>query len=537
MTSIPILYALDQLLKNSGIAYDSKELALQIQGHPSFPSLRAITGVLDHFNIDHVPARIPKDKSALVQLPNQFIAQYEQEFHYVELKNEQVRLYTSTGKKRLSYDEFLEGFDGVVVVLDHENSVTAQRKVKPSRVLMALALLLLGASLFLSDIAIAEGLFLLLALAGTVFSFSILKQEQGQPTLLTNTFCPSGHSKIDCEAVTQSDSLRFFKQYSLSDLAMAYFSATSVIAITSILTGQSLLVLAYSGYLVLPVTLYSIYYQQAVVKKWCALCLGLVAVLWLQALTVTFLSSWGTVPELQEFLYSGLIMVATAAAWTYIKPFIDDLGTLREEQAQYLRFRRDPELFSAYFYKEKPIDTSLGIDGELQFGNPAARLSLVVATSPQCSHCQPVHELIEKALQQFGKELSITLRFNIDVRNEESPLVQQCARLLELYHTAGKETGMAALQDAYSDMPIEQWMDLWGSVMDPKAYYSTLMAQKKWCLQNAVNFTPHLLINGRAYPKMYQRSDLLFFIEELLDQSQLESLSPDGMGQETTVTA
>ena len=47
----PLSLIVKKLLSKNAISFDKKELDFQIQSHPSYPSLHAITGVLDHFNI------------------------------------------------------------------------------------------------------------------------------------------------------------------------------------------------------------------------------------------------------------------------------------------------------------------------------------------------------------------------------------------------------------------------------------------------------------------------------------------------------
>ena len=52
-------------------------------------------------------------------------------------------------------------------------------------------------------------------------------------------------------------------------------------------------------------------------------------------------------------------------------------------------------------------------------------------------------------------------------------------------------------------------------------FLAELEREKEWCKENTINFTPEILINGRSFPKEYNRSDLIFFIEELEENSQI----------------
>ena len=74
-----LLNLVQRLLRRNQISFDKEELSFQIQSHPSYPSLHAITGVLDHFNIENVAADVPINTRTLLQLPNCFIAQVNTE--------------------------------------------------------------------------------------------------------------------------------------------------------------------------------------------------------------------------------------------------------------------------------------------------------------------------------------------------------------------------------------------------------------------------------------------------------------------------
>lgn len=84
-------YILTKLLLLNGIELDEKELGFQFESHPSYPSLHAITGVLNHFNIENLAIEVPRDIETLSELPNSFIAHItkKQETHFVlAIKND-----------------------------------------------------------------------------------------------------------------------------------------------------------------------------------------------------------------------------------------------------------------------------------------------------------------------------------------------------------------------------------------------------------------------------------------------------------------
>ena len=56
-----------------------------------------------------------------------------------------------------------------------------------------------------------------------------------------------------------------------------------------------------------------------------------------------------------------------------------------------------------------------------------------------------------------------------------------------------------------------------------------LRREKEWCVQNKINFTPEILVNGRSFPLEYERSDLLYFIDDIIDEEKqrVESLKQE----------
>jgi hypothetical protein len=77
-----------------------------------------------------------------------------------------------------------------------------------------------------------------------------------------------------------------------------------------------------------------------------------------------------------------------------------------------------------------------------------------------------------------------------------------------------------ALDDAYNNLNYKEWIKKWGvTSINVSKYLELFTNQKEWCKANNINFTPYLAINGYAYPKEYDREDLRFFIEDLIEDS------------------
>ena len=40
-----------------------------------------------------------------------------------------------------------------------------------------------------------------------------------------------------------------------------------------------------------------------------------------------------------------------------------------------------------------------------------------------------------------------------------------------------------------------------------------------WCINNNYNYTPAIFINGYEYPEQYDRENLVYFIDDILDDT------------------
>jgi len=134
-----------------------------------------------------------------------------------------------------------------------------------------------------------------------------------------------------------------------------------------------------------------------------------------------------------------------------------------------------------------------------------------------CGYCKESHTLVKKILQQNNPDIKITIRFNVQVADVKSVGVKIASKLLEIYSTCNQEFCLEALSDIYGEMDANSWLQKWGEASSLK-YLETLKVEKDWCTSNKINFTPAVLINGRQYPKEYDRMDLLYFIDDLIEE-------------------
>ncbi|CAM1350191.1 vitamin K epoxide reductase family protein [Tenacibaculum crassostreae] len=519
-----LIALVQRLLKKNEISFDKEELAFQIQSHPSYPSLHAITGVLDHFNIENVAADVPVNSETLIQLPDCFLAQINttqgKDLVVVERKKLDYFVYNSENKKEtLSENDFLQKFTGIIVAVEKtEERIQPKTSSSYSKPLaFAILSLAIGYTLYQYTANIYSITHLILSVLGIITSVAIVKQELGLKTSIGNAFCSGADDKKDCDAVLTSKGAEIIKGYKLSDFSVLYFSGLALLTFTQITNP----IVAYSiSLLAIPITIYSIYYQYIVIKKWCLLCLSIVGVLWLQAIIPIVTKTYLTEFNLTYLVTLSIVSSTVWLFWHFIKPLVSEVTELRKEKIESTKFKRNFTLFNSLLQKSPQLDTQIENSKEIVFGNPNSTLELTIITNPFCGHCKPVHQHIDEILHRYSNNVKIKIRFNINTENTEGDAVKITGRLLELYHEKGSEACLRAMDTIYGGEKPEKWLQSYGECTQKELYISELESEKTWCTNNAINFTPEILVNGKSFPKEYNRTDLIFFIEELEETCQ-----------------
>lgn len=515
------------LLSKNNISIDKSELKFQIKSHSSYPSLHAITGVLDHFNVDNLALDIPKNKETLAQLPQNFLAQINsdngKEFVVVVNKGTYYQLI-DTSKKKIIVDtqDFLKQFTGIIVGVEKtkytnetKNSNLIYKILIPFLVLSIISLLL-----FIKP-PLTNILFLTTSILGLAISYIIKKQEQGKETIIGNAFCSSESEKKDCNAVLSSKGATLIRNFKLSDLSIIYFTIlTASIALLTI-ANQNLFVIHAITLLSIPLTIYSIYYQVLIIKTWCFLCLGIVAILWVQVSFLLINTTVVNVDSSQWFMSASLVLstiLITLIVYSFLLPRLNELNTLKNIKADFYKFKRNFSLFETLLQKSKAYNTINQKEFQgITIGNPDANVKITIITNPFCGHCRSVHTLIENIYKKHPNIVTIQIYFNINPEDKENPSVQVAIRLLELYDNVSLKSCMTGMHKIYQNQDLKLWLDEFGSCNDSNYYSSILEKQYLWCVDNSIHFTPEVLVNDKPYPKEYDRSDLLLFIEDLYE--------------------
>lgn len=507
------------LLTKNSIKVDNTELKLQLLGHPSYPSLHSITGVLDHFRIPNLAIEIPQTEENISFLPDHFIAHVKNEknddFVLVSKKDQKFQVqYEGRKAELISVSSFIDIWTGIVLVIEADENVKSDSYINYSKILLTISPVLLAVFFIFLSHSINASFHFVLSMLGLTICALILQHELGLSSAVLNKICSGTSDKLSCNDVMESKGSKLFGFLKLSDLGMIYFLTISLSSIFLLIGKETSVPLYLISIIVLPFTLYSIYYQLRIVKKWCLLCLSVVLVLWLQSgLAFSAINSVSSV----KFSFTSSLLITLSVylicvLWTFIAPILRKEQDYLKLKIQSNKFKRNFDIFNNLLSRSESIDTKIPDLNEIIFGSLDSELEIVVVTNPMCGFCKNAHKLIHIALEH-EVDVKIIVRFNLS-KNTEAIDNRVASKLIEIFHLKGEHECLKAMDEMYINGPHIDWLNKWGEAKTGN-YIDILIMEKKWCLHNNILFTPEILLNGKFYPKEYDFEELQYFLSDL----------------------
>jgi len=521
------LYSLlKKLVIKNQIQLHQDELKFQLMSHPSYPSLHSVTGVLDHFSIPNLAIKLPTTREVLDQLPDCVIVvidndQGEQMVLLEKKKTGFLLTFNQTKKKRISTASFLEQWTGVVVAIEKDDAIEEIKK-DPSSIFLRTAvmvlfvgLLVLFAMTFPTVFPIAH---FLLSGIGLLLSVFIIRHELGLSSPMANSIC-NFSEKTDCEAILNSEGAKILGRFKLSDISIVVFLGYTLSWLIMLSSGiNNFTYFMVLSVMAVPVISYSIFQQAVVVKKWCPLCLGICGVLFFQFAFLFTSNTWNQAVffDPSAILILGIGLLTSIGIWSFLKPLFTKKNQLAALEITHSKFKRNFTMFHAMYDKGESLKSDVSVPNELVFGNELAPIELIVVTSPYCGYCKKAHRDLHELLKVGKDKIRLKIRFNVNVSDENSMLYPVVSEILHTYHSEGPIACLELLDTLYEEgANVAEWTKQQNIHFNPS--YDSIMAQQSdWCQENQINFTPALYLNGKEFPKEYDRTDLQYFLEDFI---------------------
>jgi len=518
--------AVINLLKYLKADIDPEKIIEELEMHPNYPSMLAVSDVLTALNIENSAFRANLEILAELHCP--FIVNLNSnggEFAVVNRMDAKMVYFSDERREvnKLSLADFKLKFAGVVLTakrgtkfsLNTGISATAYR-YKPillvTGFLLILYLLLLNTGYFF-NVGWIEVMLSFLKTAGLTVSVLLLAQSIDINNPLIKVLCQIG-SKTDCNAILSSKAAKVFEGLSWSEVGFFYFAGTWLLLLTSGGSLAVLTILALLNLLSLPYTMYSIYYQAKVAKKWCILCCAIQTLLWLEFIPlISKVSSthiYFGAGSSEALRLSFICLLLPILLWLVLRPLLFNLKQLQPLKDQLRKFKYNSDLFNQMLAAQPQFDQP-DETWSIVLGNNAPINIITMVINPYCSPCAKMHKLLDELIEQNG-ELQARIIFtaqNTDT-DHQTPVSRH---LMALNALPDKTLVIHALDDWFEKK--QKNYDSWAKVHPVQLIetdYYKLEEQKAFCRRAEVTVTPTVLINGHLLPSIYQLPDLKYML-------------------------
>jgi uncharacterized membrane protein len=386
---------------------------------------------------------------------------------------------------------------------------------------------------------------LLVALMGWYLSYNLLSIEKpgADPAFLGKKFCSGKTGKNSCKKVLASPGSKLFGLISMAQIGVVYFSTVSCFIILGLLSGNYpayLTILFWISLMPLPYTFFSLYYQSFVVKEFCKLCLGVQALLWVQACLVLF---DGNIQIFNFHPIPAIALLAMGIASIYAHSIFETASWLKIEYARYklddAGFKSDPDVFDLRLARQGKIVDEPDLPGSIVLGT-GAQVRLTAILSLMCDPCADMFNRLIKLHDWFGNEIEIAM-FIIPDQRAAGVLKEVLSLSLNDQHHNATE-----LLDAWyrfliknpgikhgstSAQAIEQWLQQQENSISQSSFIKEYLQQvysqyDAWNKERTINYTPMLMLNGNLVPQPYYDNGILQrILQAKIDQA--EEMNPE----------
>lgn len=501
-----------RLLKKQDTRISENYLRLRIESHPDYPSVLAVKDTLDELNI---PCHAYEtDKTHLQQAGKPFLA-------HLNKGEGQLLYFNSISEAETKIKDFDKYWNGVALLASKpEKAGNAEHDAYYKKEKKNNAFITIAVTGFLASFIglaswqySAAALLLFVANAiGLYFSWLIAQKELGLSNAVSDKICSlATHSR--CEAVLFSRGAKLTQWLSWGDIGITYFVVSFLFLALSLVSGGSMEFYFWLSLAALVFPLYSLYYQWQIVKQWCMLCIGVLAALALNAvISISFLSVAASAGTL-IFSAAAFIIIAVliCCGWQIIKELVQKSTLAFTNKIDYIRMKRNPDIFNGLLVKEQINPVNLPQHDEaIRFGRPDAPVQIVMACNPYCGPCAKAHQAIEELYEKHPTKIATTIRFTINSL-EETDFKTKAAILILKSVLENKAGALQILKDWYASMNYESFVQKYNP--NGAAVTGILEQYKNWSAEANISGTPTLFINGRKLPGQYNWKEFIEIIE------------------------
>lgn len=509
-------------LKKLNVHINKKEFIIQYESHPAYPSLLAVSDTLNFFNIEN--GAIHVEAAEISALPSVFMTKLKDVSNdtlaFVETKKNgnSYTIYANSKKQHISKSTLLSQWKGMVFLI--ENNVGKAYKKQQFTLIHILMISCFFSLLLLFRETISTlPYFILWFLSIFGFGFSLLALQNifNFDSSLKDVVCKSNHEFSGCDAVLHSSE----KSSILSDVSIVFFSYQFISFLIATYTNTFeayFFIQKLALFAALPILVFSIYYQVIKIKKRCRICIAISAIILSElAIILSFQEdiSFQQIPFFQ-YNFHVFIFLFLLVGWHFLKNTLRSNKEMKVTIVHANRFKRNYTVFRNTLISTPKVALPQTC---LTFGNPNAKIILDFITNPYCGFCKKPTEFLRKLLKKHKKDIAIRFIYNVNFNNREETSKQFLNQLIYIHKDSGGEAFFEALDFWYHTKDEQKWLEMYPYNFDSEEMKNMLQSQRLWCIENKFTFTPAIFINGHSFPKPYKIEELIYFIDDLIEDT------------------
>ena len=505
-----------QWLTDVGINVNENYCKEEITAHPDYPALTSLTDFLESGGMEY--EAVQADGSYINEFRYPLLA------HIKQPGNEYlhpVKDVTSWDKQK----EITKDWSGIALYPaenatwhneenDEKQDQALKNRITGTAFAMAGVLLFTAPAFIYPYILI--NLFGFLSLAGLAISIAALGTELGYQSKLVKEVCGTV-CKGGCEKVLKSKFAKGIAGITPADASVIYFAAQFIFYMIGCFympDFAAIFAIALPG---IAVAVWSIYTQAVKLKEWCALCLGIAAVLFFQAsLSGWYFTNTHIALTFSSFFLFGLLAILLTLLFMPVKKLIKTNSNLKQETNAFKKWKTDASLFLAQWEKEPTCDNTIW-GNDLILGNANAPIRITVACNPYCGPCAKAHVELDKLVEKYGDKVCVQVRLLCIATNiEDKKTIAVNAILQQAEIIKSKNELKEMLSDWFEWMDYEKWKMKW-KINNELNVSDFIMKHETWMEETAIAHTPTFFINGKKLPGRYEIKDLDKMIPQMTE--------------------
>lgn len=495
-------------LKHVGIRFSRKYFSETVNDNPFPNSFEGIRRILLEFNIRS--QGIVFSREEVVNIEDPFITTLPSLFDgfvlVTETSDQNITIQTEYGEsKRVLSSDFLSTWDGTML-FPEVNEISGEpeyfrNKIRSIAECLKLPLTIIVVSLLIGSafVRLTSVLFSIILVvvycAGTVTSCLLLMEGMNVYSPLVRKICHSD-KKVSCSKVLESRHSKLFGLIGWSEIGFVYFAGSFLFFLVY---PQCVNLLFLTSVIALPYTLWSVWYQWFIVKKWCPLCLTVQALLWGQFFVFIIGSTRLQISGIiaQHICAYVLCMAIPAIALWWNISWISKAKERSYYKRALLKLKSEDSVFRILLAESEVCDVPVSAR-HIILGNKEAENTITVISNPYCHYCASFHSRLVKFLSiedDYKAELVFV--------GESVDVIKKLISAYLIYDQSKAESIYAEWFKNY-----EKVFERYSFTPDVDATDVIFQLSVEWYNSKKPIGTPTVFINNRLLPDAYVLEDL-----------------------------